>query len=142
MNITLETLIWISGFVQLGIVIGAVWVPKIMNWRVLLGTLHPFMRHLFWVYAAFIMGVNLSFAGVSIALPAALAAGTPLAHGMCGIIAFYWGARLMVQLFLFDVRPLVKGRLAMAGYHGLTVAFTWLVVVYTTAAFWPQEGIR
>lgn len=125
--------IWLGGVVQLAIVAAAVWVPRVMDWRTLLAPLNGFMRRLFWVYAAFIMGVNVGFGVISLVGAEALSAGTLIGRMMCGLIAAYWLARLLVQLFVFDVRPLVKGRLVMFGYHCLTAAFVYLAVVYGAA---------
>ncbi len=139
--ITPRTLVSIGGFIQIGIVVGAIWVPQVMNWRRLLASLNSFMRRLFWIYAAFILGVNLGFAVISIGLSEPLGSGEPLARAVCLLIALYWGARLLVQLFVFDLRPVIKNRLAHGAYHLLTAAFTWLVVTYGIVAFWPQKGI-
>jgi hypothetical protein len=136
-----KTLIWIGGLVQLGIVGAALWVPRVMNWRQLLAPLHPFMRRLFWVYAAFIMGVNLCFGAISVTQAGALASGGSLSRLICGFIALYWLARLAVQLFVFDVRPLVRSRLVMFGHYMLTAAFIYLAAVYGWAAAHPWKEI-
>ena len=134
--------IWAAGVVQLSIVLAAMWVPRVMNWRELLAPLHRFMRRLLWVYAAFVMAVNLWFAAVSLAFASTLASGGPLARTICGFIALYWLARLGVQVFVFDARPWIRSRLVLVGYHGLAAAFTFLSVVYSIAAVWPQEVVR
>jgi hypothetical protein len=131
-----------AGIVQLGIVLTAMWVPRVMNWRELLAPLHNFMRRLLWVYAAFIMGVNLWFAALSLAFAKALASGGSLSRSVCGFMALYWLARLCVQWFVFDARPLIRRRLVLFGYHSLTAAFAFLATVYSIAAMWPQEVVR
>ncbi len=137
----MRTLIWIGGLVHFGIVAAALFVPRVMNWRELLATIHPFMRRLFWVYAAFIMMVNAWFGALSLLQPHALASGTPLARLVCGFIALYWLARLAVQFFVFDISPPVRHRFFRVGYHCLTVAFIYLAAVYGWAAAYPWKEI-
>lgn len=133
----LKTLVWVGGLVQLGIVLAALWVPRVLHWRELLAPLHPFMRRLLWVYASFIMFVNLGFAGLSLRHAEALASGAPLARMVCGFIAVYWFARVMVQFFVFDIRPLVRSPFIRSGYQALTAGFIFLAAVYGAAALLP-----
>ena len=57
-----------------------------------------------------------------------------LARSVCAFIALFWGARLMIQLFLFDARPYLTSFALKVGYHGLTAVFTYLGAVYAVAA--------
>lgn len=137
----MRTMIWIGGLVQFGIVAAALFVPRVMNWRELLAPIHSFMRRLFWVYAAFIMFMNIGFGTISLLEAETLASGVSLARLVCGFIALYWLARLAVQLFVFDVRALVRNRLVMLGYHTLTIGFIYLAAVYGWAAAYPWKEI-
>ena len=56
---------------------------------------------------------------------------------MCHFIALFWAARLVVQFFVFDAKPYLKTTLLKAGYHGLTVVFIYIAVIYGLAAFLP-----
>src|SRR5881296_1618491 len=127
--IDLETLIKLAGAIQLAIVFTMLWVPRVLDWRGLLAPLHPFMRRLLWVYAAFITFVNLGFGMLSLRHAGELAT-TPLGRGVCGFIAIYWLARLLVQFFVFDIRPFLLHRFFRLGYHGLTAGFVYLASVY------------
>jgi hypothetical protein len=135
----LSTWIWLGGWVQLAIVAAAVWAPVILDWRQKLSPLDAFMRRLFWVYAAFIMGVNVAFGVLSVTQAAVLAGETTLARMLCGFIGLYWLARLAVQFFVFNQRPphLHSGWLITLGYHCLTVAFVYLAAVYLVVAVYP-----
>jgi hypothetical protein len=49
----------------------------------------------------------------------------------------FWVLRLWVPIWAFDVRPFLDQPVLTIGYHGLTIAFVFLALVYTTAAFVP-----
>ena len=52
------------------------------------------------------------------------------------MIGLFWLCRLGIQLLLFDARPFLTSALLKLGYHGLTVAFTFLSAVYLYMALW------
>lgn len=133
----LETLVRLGGLLHLAIAAASLAVPGQLDWRRRLAVLDEFHRRLFWVYAAFVLYVNLGFGVVSLAAAPALASGSGLGRLLAGFIALYWLLRLGVQLALFDPRPVVVGRLARVGYHALTAAFMILVTVYGLAALAP-----
>ena len=139
--IDLETLIEIAGAIQIAIVLTMLWVPRVLDWRGLLAPLHPFMRRLLWVYAAFITFVNLGFGVLSLRHAGELAT-TPLGRGVCCFIAVYWLARLCVQFFVFDIRPFLLRPFLRFGYHGLSAGFIYLASVYGLAAVFPLLGVR
>jgi hypothetical protein len=135
---TLAVALYAAGVVQLLLLIASALVPRVFDWRRHLGTLPPFLRTLFWVYGAFIVLVIIGFASITLLHARALAAGTPLARAISGFIAIFWGARLVVQIWAFDVRPFLTNHFLTIGYHGLTIAFVFLALVYAVAAFVPQ----
>ena len=132
---TLETVIQIGGLLHFAIFLIAIWVPRVMDWKKLLSLLEPMMRHLLWVYAVFIMFVILGFGTLSLFFAAALASGTGLAKFLCGFIAIFWIGRVFVQLFLFDIRPLVHHWFFKLGFHVLTAIFTCLSGIYLLVIF-------
>ena len=62
------------------------------------------------------------------------AVGEPVARTLAGFIAFFWSARLVVQLFIFDPRAYLTNLWLKLGDHTLTLAFVFFVLVYATAA--------
>ena len=50
------------------------------------------------------------------------------------VIAFFWLARLTVQLAVFDGRDFLKNGWLRAGYHCLTLAFVCPTTIYGWAA--------
>ena len=105
-----------------------------LDWRQSLAKLDPLSRQVVWVHGAFIVVVIIGFGALSVALPAELASGTPLARSVCLFIAIFWAARLAVQFFVFDAKPHLNNAFLKLGYHGLTVVFFYHVVVYSIAA--------
>ena len=134
---SLELLIFAGGILHFGILLASALVPKVLNWKASLEKLDGLFRQLIWVHGAFIVLVIIGFGLLSVVLAGDLADGTPLARGMCLFIALFWAARLVVQFFVFDAKPYVKTTLLKAGYHGLTVVFIYITVIYALAAFLP-----
>ena len=63
-----------------------------------------------------------------------MAAGEPVARSLAAFIAVFWGARLFVQLFVFDVRAYLTNVWLKSGDCLLTAAFIFLTVIYAMAA--------
>ncbi|MDB6064424.1 MAG: hypothetical protein JWR26_632 [Pedosphaera sp.] len=130
----LEILLRIAGILHFGILIASASTPRALDWRNNLASLHPFLRRLFWVYGVFIVLVIISFGVITLTHGRDLAIGSPLARAMCAFIGVFWLARLFVQFFVFDARPFLTNWFYKIGYHGLTGAFLYFVLVYGRAA--------
>jgi len=133
--IHLEQLIRFGGIVHFGILSASALVPVVLNWRESFKTLSPLARQLVCAWAGFIVLVIIGFGLISLINAHALADGTRLSRTVCGVIGAFWLCRLGLQLFVFDVRPVVRSRWLWAGYHGLTVAFIYFATVYGVGAF-------
>jgi len=130
----MKTLLLIAAVLQLSVLIASAQVPRVLDWRKNLGTLHPFLQRLFWVYGVFIVLTIIAFALLTFAHAGAMAEGEPVARSLCIFIAVFWAIRLFVQFAVFDARPFLTNWFYKAGYHGLTVVFIGLVAIYTAAA--------
>ena len=137
---SLTGLVALGGVCHLGILVASALVPRVLDWKGELTKLHPLTRQLVWTHGAFIVLTILAFGLISLAAPAELASGAKLARLFCGFVATFWAARLAIQLFVFDARPFLTGPLLKLGYHGLTVVFTYLALVYGWAALAPGNG--
>ena len=133
----LETLIFISGILHLGTLLGSAQVPKEMNFRDELPRVAPLLRHWILVAGAYIVLNLIAFGLISLTLARDLAAGTPLARAFCSYVAIFWGCRLFVQFFVFDAKPYLRNWFLRAGYHGLTLVFACHTLVYGYAALRP-----
>ena len=133
---TNETLILIGGGLHFLTLIASAMVPKTLDWRGGLAKLIPFLRTLFWVYGAFIVLTILAFGIISLVNYKAMAAGESLeARSICAFIAVFWGARLVVQLFVFDAGEYLTNRFLKVGYHSLTLTFAFQMFAYAYCAF-------
>ncbi len=135
---TLELLVRAAGAGQLGILVASALVPRVLDWRTALAPLPPQLRRLFWVYGVFIVLTITGFGLLTIFHARALAEGEPLARGLAGFICVFWGARLMVQFFVFDARPFLTNAWLRLGYHTLTAAFVALSLLFGWLALGPR----
>ncbi len=129
-----EIYVRIGGVLQLGILIASALVPSVLDWRAQLRPLDKLFRQLIWVHGAFIVLVIVGFGVLSILLAGPMTDGSPLARGVCALIAFFWTARLAVQFFVFDARPYLTRPLLAIGYRGLTATFLYLSIAFGLAA--------
>jgi len=136
MNIQLhlETFLRLAGLGHFAILAASALVPKVLDWKTALKPLPPFLRTLFWVYGIFIVLTIISFGILTLLHAGAMAHGEPVARSVAAVIAVFWGARLMVQLFVFDVRPYLTNVWLKLGDHLLTLAFLFFTIIYATAA--------
>lgn len=134
---TLELLLRIAGALHFTILIASAMTPRALDWKTNLATLHPFLRRLFWVYGVFIVMVIIGFGTLTLLNAGAMAVGEPMARSLCAFIAIFWLARLAVQWFVFDATPFLTNLFYTVGYHGLTLLFICLVVIYGWAAIFP-----
>ncbi len=135
----LKSLIFVSGLLHFGTLIASVAVPQVLDWKGELRKLDRLSRQLIWVHGLFIVLTIVGFGALTLSLSTELAAGTPLARGVCLFIAIFWTARLLIQFFVFDARPFLKTTFLKVGYHGLTLVFIYQSVVLFWAACMPSQ---
>jgi hypothetical protein len=134
----LHTLILIAGLLHFCILSASALVPIVLDWRRALLGLHPFIRLLVWTYGGFVVLTIIGFGTLSVSQSHALSAGTGLARAVCGFIAVFWSARLFLQLFVMDIRPIVKSRALLLGDKLLTIVFAYFTLVFWIAAIAPR----
>ena len=137
---TLSNLLLLGGVCHFGILVASALVPRVLDWKGELRRLSPLSRHLVWTHGAFIVLTIVAFGLISVANAATLADGSRLSRWVCGFVAAFWLARLAIQLFVFDARPFLTSRFLKLGYHGLTVVFAYLALVYACAAILPRAA--
>lgn len=130
----IELALYLGGVIHFLILFASVMAPKVMNWEIHLDTLPRMVRQMFWVYGAFIVLTIVSFGTLTLLNVAEMSEGGGIGRGLCAVIAVFWTARLVVQLFVFDVEPFLTNAFYRLGYHLLTVAFLTLVSIYGYAA--------
>ena len=135
--LTLENFLRLAGLGHFAILTASALVPKVLDWKTALKPLPPFLRTLFWVYGVFIVLTIIGMGTLTLINARAMAAGDPVARSLAGFIAVFWGARLIVQLFVFDASPWLTNAWLKLGNHLLTAAFIAFVSVYAFANFKP-----
>jgi hypothetical protein len=131
---TTQLWITIGGALHFAILIASVQVPKLIDWKGGLAPLTPFLRKLFWVYGAFVLLTMIGFGTISLFCASDLAGGTLLARMFMGLVALFWGCRLLVQFFVFDTSPFAHRPRVVFGYHLLGVIIAALTGIYATFA--------
>lgn len=130
----MKSLILIAAALHFVILIASALTPWVLDWRRALSGLHPFLRRLFWVYGAFIVWTIIGFGTLTFRFADQLGAGEPVARGLAGFIALFWGLRLAVQFFVFDPTPFLTNGFLKLGYHGLTLVFIYFTGLYAFIA--------
>lgn len=130
----LPILIFAGGILHAGTLLGSAQVPRELRFQDELPRLSPLLRHWVLVAGGYIVLNIVAFGLVSLTMSSDLASGTPLARAVCGYIAVFWLIRLIIQLLCFDARPYLRNWFLKAGWHGLTVVFTYQTLVYGAAA--------
>lgn len=127
-------LVILAGVCQLALALASLAIPRVLRWSDETAKLRPLTRQVFWTYAAYIWATNVSFGLISTLAPRSLLDRSTLARAVCGFIALYWAARLLIQLFWFDRKDAPSGAIFKAAEIALTASFAFLAVVYACAA--------
>lgn len=136
MNIfNIENLLLLAGVGHFGILIASALTPFVLDWKTVLKPLPPFFHKLFWVYGGFIVLVIIGMGTLTLLNVKAMASGDPVARSIAGFIAIFWCARLLVQIFIFDVGEFLTNNWLKCGYHTLTAAFIFFTGLYSAIAF-------
>jgi hypothetical protein len=130
----LEMLLMVAGVLHFGVLIASALVPKVLDWRGELRKLPSLFAQLVWVHGGFVVLTITGLGAISVVNAAELASGTQLARTVCGFIALFWGTRLAVQFFYFDATLYLTSSALKLGYHGLTLVFSYLTIIYTWSA--------
>lgn len=127
-------LLRLAGAVSLAIAIGSLAIPAILQWRAQLRGNRALIRQVFWTYAGYIFTAHICFGVLSLAAPQWILGGGPLGRAVCGFIAAWWGARVVLQFAYFDRADAPQAPLAKAGEFALVAAFAVLAATYGAAA--------
>lgn len=125
-----RALVVAAGAGQLVLVVASLAIPRVLRWPEDLARLRPLTRQVFWTYAGYIWATNLSFGLVSAFEPGWLLDRSPLAGAVCGFIAVYWGARVVIQFAYFDRSDAPQDRRYALAEAALVALFVGLTLVY------------
>jgi len=130
----LPLLLQLAGVMHVGLLGAGVLMPGVTGLPQHLARVPVFIRRLMWVYYGFIGASLLCYGSLSFFMADELSSGAPLARAVCGYLALFWTARLLVAAFVFDLRPYLTTRWRILGYHATNLAFALLPVIYAAAA--------
>jgi hypothetical protein len=129
----LHALLIAAGLGQLALAAASLAIPVLLKWREQTARMQPLTRQIFWTYAGYIWSFHVCFGLVSALAPEWLLDRTPLAAAVCGFIAVYWGARLVLQFTWIDRSGAPCGPLYVAAEIGLVTLFVSLTAIYGAA---------
>ncbi|HUG54035.1 MAG TPA: hypothetical protein VMR21_10545 [Vicinamibacteria bacterium] len=138
-GLTLESAVRLAGLGQLALALASLAIPRVLRWREETARLRPLVRQLFWIYSAYILGFHVAFGLLSALRPLWLLDGSGLAAAVCGFVAVYWGARLVLQFAYLDRSDAPRGARFRAAEAALVTLFVVLVATYS-AAFVANVG--
>ena len=131
--LTIQTFILLAGIAQIALALGSITIPQILNWKDKLAKTNTLIRQIFWVYACYILVINLSFGLLSVFNYKELASGSRFGTVITGFIALYWISRVLIQFLYFDRSNFPKGKWNQFGEIVLVSTFVFLSVTYAWA---------
>jgi hypothetical protein len=123
-------LLQIAGLFHIGLLCAGASLPRVVGFGRNLTLVPELLRRLFYVYYVFLGGILVALGTISFFLADQLAAGGPVARALLLFMTLFWTARLLVALFIFDVKPYLTNRWRWCGYQLMNIVFLYLPVVY------------
>jgi hypothetical protein len=123
--------LWTAGLVQIAIAAANFLLPKKLRYRQNLEKVEPFIRQVFIVHSAYIVGVLLLFAAVTLGFAPELSSGRGLGRFLAACMAMFWVCRVPLQLLYYD-RALRRAH--RLGDLAFIAAALFLVAAYGAAA--------
>ena len=124
-------LLWIAGLLQVAISIANFFLPKRLGYRENLEKVAPIIRQVFFVHSAYIVGVLLLFAAVTLGFATELSSGRGLGRFLAGSMAMFWLCRVPLHLFYFDRGVRRRFRAGDLAFLGSSL---FLIAAYGAAA--------
>ena len=128
-------LLWLAALVQLLIAASNFFLPRKLRYRENLDRVAPIIRQIFVVHAAYIVGVLLLFAALTLGFASELASGRGLGRFLAAGICVFWLFRAPVQLLYYDASLRRTNRL---GNIAFVTAAIFLTLTYGAAALAPR----
>ncbi len=124
-------LLWAAGVIQIGIIVGNAFLPRLLAVPENLPRLTPILREVFIVHWLYILLVLAFWSALCLTFAPDLAGGSPLGRTLSGGLAVFWSLRLVIQLLYYDAATRRRYR---AGHLLFSVACAFLAVVFIAAA--------
>jgi hypothetical protein len=119
--------IWFAGVLQLLVASANFFAPRKLQYRENLARVSPIVREVFVVQCLYIVLVLVAFAMLCFVFAKELAGASLLGRCISGFLAFFWGLRALLQVFLYN-REIKREHpiynvLFLTTYVALTVIF-------------------
>jgi hypothetical protein len=137
----IELLVRLAGIAQICLAAGSTAIPGILKWKTELVKVNPLIRHIFWMYAGYILIINFCFGFVSALCADDLTNGSKLAVLDTGFIGLYWISRLCIQFFGFERKNFPTGKWLIVGETVLVSLFVFLCTVYGLAFYYNLQKL-
>jgi len=132
----LETGLRIGGISLALLCVASLWIPKVLGWKGKLAVLSPLMREMWWTYAAYVLGSHLFFAILLLFFGDWLMGGSGSAIAMLAFMLLWWGVRLYLQFFGFDLMEVEPTPFNKLAKHMLSLLFIGLVTLFGLLMCW------
>ncbi|MEM0966550.1 MAG: hypothetical protein AAGJ81_10420 [Verrucomicrobiota bacterium] len=131
--------LYIGGAGQIFVALIYEWVRRILDWDADVDRMsHIWNRQIVHTYSRYIQGINFVFGVITLGLAPYLLDGHPVSRALSGVIALYWGGRLIVALGYYDTMTITRTRrLYRTGAWFFNGLFAYLAVVYGWVALLP-----
>uniref|UniRef100_A0A7S1KVV6 Wax synthase domain-containing protein n=1 Tax=Alexandrium catenella TaxID=2925 RepID=A0A7S1KVV6_ALECA len=128
----LLSLLRAAGYGQLILVVASGAIPFLLDYHKELAGVKPLLKAMFLVYSGYILTINFLFGLISAFAAESLLEPGFLPSVVTGFMFAYWLARLMVELFVFDLSFLNRPH-EIVGRRGIEILFTLLPLIYGLA---------
>lgn len=128
-------LLWLAAFVQIVMAASNLFLPGILKYKENLEKVSPIIRQMFVTHLAYLVGVVLLFAAITLGFAPQLASGRGLGRFLSAAIAIFWLCRMPVQFFYYDASLRRANRLGDVAY---SAAALFLCFAYGAAALTPS----
>lgn len=133
MNETLlRNLLYFAGGGQIFIALMYQWVRRILDWDAGIEQMpQKLNRQIAHTYSRYIQGLNFAFGVITIFFADAFINDHQLGTALALLLTIYWGVRLLISLFHYDVGPIIAQRpLFRIGNVGFSLLFGVLAAIY------------
>ena len=123
--------LWVAGAIQMAIVVSNAVLPTKLKVRAGMASVPRFLRQVFvvhWIYIALTVSL---FSLLCLFFARDLAGGSRLGRFLCIAMGAFWGLRLPLQLFYYDVELRRQNRALDLAY---VLALVALIAIFGTAA--------
>ena len=128
-------LMWMSGFIHLGIIVANIPLPRMLSVRENFVAVPKFIQQVFYVHWFYIVLIVGFFAALCFGFAHDLMGASLLGRFLSAFMAGFWILRIALQWLYYDYSLLRKHR---ALYLVYTAALVVLVAIFGTVAIHPR----